>query len=273
MSKSKLKICINCNRSKTIAEFYVYPNGSLYKVCKECHKARVKANSEKEAIEAGHRAFKEGLIQQEEIEDAIDLYKSCRSRIHSCKYNIGIYENVYCAWDDPYEFMKDILTKRDTKIWFWDNLWDYWKEQRRIYLITGDENEKPELDRVFASLGVGYQVGTVQCLSDRLNREKAKQITAIRIRLYRENKLINERHFEYIDKAKKWIESETNYTCNWNKIKDNIDKGRISFHEFEFEIHSLDYMLREYRRELVLSKLSKFRLKKNDKRLKFRWSV
>jgi hypothetical protein len=273
MSKNELKICIKCNRSKTVAEFYVYPNGSLYKVCKECHKARVKANSEKEAIEAGHRAYKEGLIKYEEIEDAIDLYKSCRSRIHSCKYGIGIYQNVDCAWDDPYEFMKDILTKRDTGILFWDLLWDVWKEQRRIYLNTGDENEKPELDRAFGYAGIGYQIGTVQCLSDWLNREKAKEVTALRIRLYRENEFIGERHFAYISKAKKWLQSETNHKCSLKKIKNNIDKGRISFHEFEFEIHSLDYMMREYRRELMLSKLSKCRLRKNDKRLNFRWSA
>lgn len=235
------------NQPLSLTSFYRYPDKSIYNICRDCHKAKVKNNIERKAEEAGCRAYEEGLISKDEIDDAISLFKSCRSRIQSCKYNMGIYKDVECDWDDPYQFMKDILTLRDTGISFWDSLWDDWKKQREIYLNSKDEEEKPELDRVHARRGIGYKIGTVRCLSDRLNRELANlSFIPIRIKLFKDGQLIQERHFAGIRKSIKWIRTELNIKCSQKRIQSNIDKEPLILKEgYKIEINSLEYIIEE----------------------------
>lgn len=218
--------------------------------CKECQKKYKKNWLEEEAKQAGQRAYTEGLITYEEIEAAISLFKSCRSRIHSCKYDIKIYKDIDCHWDNSYQFLKDILTvKEDGHYSFWNNIWSEWKKQQKIYLSTDDEDDKPELDRIKGGK-TSYIIGNIRCLSNSMNREFAKKITPLRIHLYKDGQLIKERHFAAVETTKNWITSETNSKCSRNKILSNVDgEFAILSDEYTFKVHSFEYMTAEFQQE------------------------
>lgn len=245
------KYCGNDNCTKQqpllLSDFYRYKNGDYYKVCKDCHNDRIKKQKEDEAKQAGVKAYKEGIITYEEIEDAISLFKSCRSRIHSCKYGIDIYKEIQCGWENPYEFLKDIITKKENKEFsYWNSIWVDWKEQRKTYLSTANEDDKPELDRIRGGTSP-YIIGNVRCLSKIMNREFAKKITPLGIKLYKDGKLINERHFTEIEKSRAWIMSQTNCKCSRNKILNNFDKKLVVLSaRYSFRVNSLNYMLDEF---------------------------
>jgi len=264
MSRVGFKVCrhAKCEQEQPlpISEFNRNKKAKdgLQSWCRTCQNEYEKNRQEQQAREAGHRAYEERLIKQEEIEDAIDLFKSCRSRIHSCKYGIGIYKDVDCDWDDPYKFLKDILTIKENKPLVlsrrtiespWDTLWSDWKSQRKKYLTTNNPYDEPELDRIKGEKSP-YRIGNIGCSSNEWNRERAKPITPLRIRLFKEGQLIQERHFAEITKAMNWIKSETDSKCGWKKVRGSIDKGAIPLmNGYEFKAYSLDSMMEEFRME------------------------
>jgi hypothetical protein len=160
MTKAEKKKCTTCEEVKKIEDFH-----ERYSNCKKCHSKKVQSNKELGAMNAIERLLELAIISICNISSARTLYLSCESRIHSCKYNIGIYKDVDCHWDSPLSFMIDIIQQLP-------KVWHDWKIQNAIYEETNNDSERPTLDRI-DEFG-NYTLSNIQMLSKHDNSKKAR---------------------------------------------------------------------------------------------------
>lgn len=97
-------------------------------------------------------------------------YKSLLlSSVHNCfnrgqvGYTVSPYQDTLCNWDSANSFFNDLY---NDEVWMED-----WRKQVDIYLETGDDGDKPSIDRQNASLH--YSRNNIRVLSLSANKAEA----------------------------------------------------------------------------------------------------
>ncbi|WP_339236223.1 hypothetical protein MKX40_22195 [Paenibacillus sp. FSL R5-0517] len=113
------------------------------------------------------------LIENEFIDEEHEfacylLFKSIESRIHSCRYEQGIYKGVHCAWSDPISGLMDIIKYKS-------DMWSQWVEQTKIFLEKDQQQScRPTVDRIETNPDVGYRLSNIAMLPFGKNSYKAQ---------------------------------------------------------------------------------------------------
>lgn len=103
------------------------------------------------------------LIENEIIDEEHEfacylLFKSIESRIHSCRYEQGVYKGVYCAWSDPISGVMEIIKYKS-------DMWLQWIEQTKIFLEKDQQQSyRPTVDRTETNPDVGYRLSNIAML-------------------------------------------------------------------------------------------------------------
>ncbi|KKC48457.1 hypothetical protein VE23_17380 [Paenibacillus sp. D9] len=105
------------------------------------------------------------IIQQDEIQFANLLYRSCESAIKTRKYSKN-YANIVCDWTDAVAMMIDLICTKE-------QFWGQWKDQSSIYLDSDKQlSMRPTLDRIDER--GHYTLSNIQMLSYSENSKKAR---------------------------------------------------------------------------------------------------
>lgn len=112
--------------------------------------------------------IEEGIIEEEHSMAGYLLFKSIESRIHSCRYEQGIYKGVHCAWSDPISGVMDIIKYKT-------DMWLLWIEQTKIFLDKDQQQSyRPTVDRTDTNPDVGYRLSNITMLPFGKNSYKAQ---------------------------------------------------------------------------------------------------
>ncbi|MEI2281228.1 hypothetical protein [Paenibacillus polysaccharolyticus] len=143
--------------------------------------------------------IEEGIIEEEHSMAGYLLFKSIESRIHSCRYEQGVYKGVHCAWSDPVSGARDIIKYRP-------EMWQGWIEQTRIFLENDQQQKyRPTIDRRNTDPNIGYRLDNIQLLSFRENTQRAvnKPVYAFEMGNNQSNVTPTFRRYDSITDAKK----------------------------------------------------------------------
>lgn len=132
------------------------------------------------------------IIKEEHEFAAYLLFKSVESRIHNCRYSVGIYEGVFCEWDVPLNGVMDIIRHKP-------DMWQGWIEQTKIFLENDQQQScRPTIDRLDTDPNIGYRLDNIQLLSFRENTQRAvnKPVYAFEIGNNQSNTLATFKRYE-----------------------------------------------------------------------------
>lgn len=117
------------------------------------------------AIRHINQLIDDGLFDRKHELAGYLLFSSCESRINACRYGIGIYVGVDCAWDTASQFLFDIIN-------LLPDMWNQWIEISQQYYDAGYQlNHRPTIDRIDDKQG--YNINNIQALSQADNTKKA----------------------------------------------------------------------------------------------------
>ncbi|WP_340018367.1 hypothetical protein [Paenibacillus sp. FSL H3-0457] len=143
--------------------------------------------------------IEDGFIEEDHEFACYLLFKSIESRIHSCRYEQGIYKGVHCAWSDPISGVMDVIKYKS-------DMWLQWIEQTKIFLEKDQQQlYRPTVDRIETNPDVGYRLSNIAMLPFGKNSYKAqaKPVYAFEMGNSQSNSLTTFKRYETITDAKK----------------------------------------------------------------------
>ncbi|PQP82798.1 hypothetical protein C0Q44_15545 [Paenibacillus sp. PCH8] len=144
------------------------------------------------------------LIENEIIDEEHEfacylLFKSIESRIHSCRYEQGVYKGVHCAWSDPISGVMDVIKYKS-------EMWQGWIEQTKIFLDNDQQQSyRPTVDRRDTDPKIGYRLSNIAMLPFGQNSYKAqaKPVYAFEMGNNQTNVIPTFRRYDSITDAKR----------------------------------------------------------------------
>jgi len=140
-----------------------------------------------------------GIIMEEHELAAYLLYKSVESRIHSCRYEQGIYKGVHCEWSDPISGVNSIIKMKP-------EMWNQWIAQTKCFLDNDQcQSYRPTIDRRDTNPEIGYRLSNITMLPFGQNSYKAqaKPVYAFEMGNKQSNVLGTFKRYDTITDAKK----------------------------------------------------------------------
>lgn len=143
--------------------------------------------------------IEEGVIEEEHSMAAYLLFKSVESRIHSCRYEQGIYKGVQCAWSDPVSGVSEIIKLKP-------EMWKEWVAQTKCFLENGqNQSYRPTIDRSDTDPDIGYRISNITMLpfGENSYKAQAKPVYAFEMGSNQSGALPIFRKYDSITQAKK----------------------------------------------------------------------
>lgn len=143
--------------------------------------------------------IEDGVIEEKHEYAAYLLFKSVESRIHSCRYEQGIYKGVYCDWSDPVSGVSDIIKSKP-------EMWKEWIAQTKCFLENDQsQSYRPTIDRIDTDPEIGYRLSNITMLSFTENsfKAQAKPVYAFEMSNSQSVGLPTFRKFDSVTEAKK----------------------------------------------------------------------
>ncbi|WP_120980061.1 hypothetical protein [Cohnella endophytica] len=164
-SSVREKVCVNegCKSGGKLIPVQRFRKGRH--VCRACcSKQSIQTNDRRINRIVEERLLASEIIQQDEIQFANLLYRSCERAIKSRKYSKN-YVNVTCDWTDVVAMMTDLICEKE-------QFWNEWSKQSTTYLGSDKQlSTRPTLDRIDER--GHYTLSNIQMLSYGENSKKA----------------------------------------------------------------------------------------------------
>ncbi|MGN7354388.1 hypothetical protein ACTHPJ_23895 [Paenibacillus amylolyticus] len=143
--------------------------------------------------------IEKGIVHEDQEYALYLLFKSIESRIHSCRYEQGIYRGVYCDWSDPISGVNEIIKLKS-------EMWNEWIAQTKRFLENDQcRSYRPTIDRKDTDPKIGYRISNITMLPLGQNSYKAqaKPVYAFEIGNNQSDTLATFKRYETITDAKK----------------------------------------------------------------------